>query len=745
MARSLKIAGVERWSDLVASSLEIEAVLTYQLDTARFRVRGDQPTEGEEVIIEDGSTRLFGGTIVKVDLVDKDLQVWAVECDDYTNLLDRRLVVESYENQSASDIFLDIAAKYCAGFTTTGVRTGAPVIESITFDYKPVSECFKELCEYVGWHWQPTYDKDLQFFSAEELATPAPMTLEPGGRFRNLKHSIDTQGLRNRVYVRGGTMLSDPWTYETQADGTARQWWLPHKPHDISLTVGGVAKTVGIENVHEEADYDYMINFQEKYVRCSAQTSTPAQGTIIAVTYKYDIDVITIVEDITSQNAAKAVSGGDGVYEHVIVDDSLTTIEAAEAAGNADLREHANPRVKGSFETEISGWAPGQLVTINLLDRGISGTFLVQKVTITPATPVLWTYRVEYGGRLLGIADWLHALWKAQQKKKLNETALLHKFHYGAETAKVTDEVQGTLRTPPWKVEQGLEVDLYDELYAKTETILFDDFEDLDISDWFTYGSGVISAYTHTDGNNCIKKSTYADPNGGYKLLLQQIVDYEVVLYWNRTYQSGANANRIAIEDSSFNGYGVIWDTTSGNFYIEKRTNGSAGAMASYTTATITCTVGAWYTLRFRKVGSYFEAQLFSGRTTDFSNPLGTVTASDTTYSGPFDRFVVHGGYDYLLDNVLVSYRMVQFATVGSLLVVWQPGSEAWTQPQYRTSTDGTTWSAWQAVDPAQRGPIEVPYPGYVRLKANGQVQARNWKKPFDQTDVVCGFVMCSA
>lgn len=463
MARHLYIAGVDRQSELERGSLQIDQVLTYQIDTCSFSIRGDKPSEGDEVIIEDDALgRMFAGIIVKVELArtfpDKSIKVWQVDADDWTALLDRKLVVETYENMAADAIFRDIAAKYCPGFTVNGVRSGAPVVEYIPFDYLRPSECFKQLCDYVGWHWQPDYYKDLQFFSAEEIATPAPLALEPGGPFRFGKHTIDTQGLRNRVYVRGGTMLSDPWTYEVKADGSARAWVLPHKPHDITVKVGGVTKTCGIENVHEESDYDFLMNYQEKYVRCSVQTPTPAQGVTLSFTYRYDIDVITMVEDIASQQAIAAVQGGDGVYEHSIVDDSLTTIDAAEAAGLADLREHANPRVKGSFETEVPGWAPGQLVTINLPDRGVTGTFLVQKVTITPATPELWTYRVEYGGRLLGIADWLRSLWKAQQKKKLNETTLLHKFHYGAETAKVTDEVEGTLRTPPWAVEQGTEI-----------------------------------------------------------------------------------------------------------------------------------------------------------------------------------------------------------------------------------------------------------------------------------------------
>ncbi len=447
--RSLKIAGVERRPDLERDTLRIEQALTYAVDTCSFNVTGEQPSEGEEVIIEDAGIRLFAGVIVRVEMIDRDLKLWSVDCDDYTALLDRRLVVETYENLPADDIFKDIVAKYCPGFTVNGVMTGAPIIESTgaEFEYKRPSECFKWLCDYVGWHWQPDYYKDLQFFSAEALASPAPMVLEPGGKFRFGKHSIDTQGLRNRVYVRGGTMLSDPQVVEWKADGVARIWTLPWGPHEVSLAVGEVLKSVGVENLHEEKDFDYMMSFSEKYIRCSAQTTTPVAGTTMSLTAKQDIDVITMVEDLKSQAAIAAVQGGDGVYEHVIPDDSLTTIEAAEAAGMADLREHANPRVKGSFETEVPGWQPGQIANVNLPDRGVVGEYLVQRVSISPTwpNPSIWTYRIEYGGRLLGIADFLKALVSAQQKKQMVETAILSKFNRQMETVGVSD----TLTTTP--------------------------------------------------------------------------------------------------------------------------------------------------------------------------------------------------------------------------------------------------------------------------------------------------------
>jgi hypothetical protein len=149
MARHLYIAGVDRWPDLERNTLQIDQALTYQIDTCSFRVFNEQPSEGDEVIIEDDALgRLFAGIVTKVDLAEtypdkpERFNVWKVDCDDYTALLDRRLVVESYENMSASDIFLDIVAKYCPGFTVAGVQAGAPAVEYIVFEYVRPSECF---------------------------------------------------------------------------------------------------------------------------------------------------------------------------------------------------------------------------------------------------------------------------------------------------------------------------------------------------------------------------------------------------------------------------------------------------------------------------------------------------------------------------------------------------------------------------------------------------------------------------
>ncbi len=98
-------------------------------------------------------------------------------------------------------------------------------------------------------------------------------------------------------------------------------------------------------------------------------------------------------------------------------------------------------------------WQPGQIVEINLPDRGVEGEYLIQRVTITPtwSNPSIWTFRVEYGGRLLGIADFLKALVSAQQKKRIIEPARnVQKYIYSEDTLELSDELITTPRTLPF-------------------------------------------------------------------------------------------------------------------------------------------------------------------------------------------------------------------------------------------------------------------------------------------------------
>lgn len=459
MAIIVTIAGTDRTADIMLNGVSIQQVLTYQEDSMEFTVMsGIKPTAGMSITVVDGSTTLFGGIIdgVKAEHQPGGITFWDCTARDYSYQMNAKLVADVWENHTADEIVKEILASYTTGFTSVGVDSGAPNVEYFFCDYEKVSDALKRLCEYVGWEWYVDYSKDVQFFDPSTRNTAAPIQLTDATDIRNWKHNIDEQGLVNRVYVIGGTMLSDPETFTFVADGQQTVFNLAHKPHNLTMTVAAVAVTVGTENLDEDdGSHQYMMNYQEKYVKCGSGTAAEDAGTNVAFTYQYDIPVITLVEDIDSQNAVAAVQGGDGIYEHRISDSSLTTLEAAEAAGNAYLREHSNPRVTGSFSTAQSGWDPGQILTVNSTSRSISGTFTVQKVKIKPyGTGLLYT--IEYGGRIKGIEDKLKALVSAQQASRNQDTAILSVIKSKTDTVTATDSTIAGIKAPPYYVADAI-------------------------------------------------------------------------------------------------------------------------------------------------------------------------------------------------------------------------------------------------------------------------------------------------
>ncbi|MDY6834320.1 MAG: DUF2341 domain-containing protein [Chloroflexota bacterium] len=178
----------------------------------------------------------------------------------------------------------------------------------------------------------------------------------------------------------------------------------------------------------------------------------------------------------------------------------------------------------------------------------------------------------------------------------------------------------------------------------------FDDFEDGDISDWSQYGSGTV-AWANDSGNGVLLKTANNDPNGGYSLFNNGAIgDFEMICRTNRINTSGGSQNRYGIEDGSFNGYGPRmygFTGSSQTFAIERRTGGSSAG--NIVTTTFTGNPNTWYTVKFRKYGNILEFELY-----DSSDVLvQSVSGSDATYSS-FDRFLVHGGYDFWTDDIKV-------------------------------------------------------------------------------------------
>jgi hypothetical protein len=412
---NISIAGVDRTGDVINQSVVIEDTLNDKANTCTFalidRSNSGAPATDDEIIIQiDDDNKIFAGYIIGVQLNKQSNGVltYQVNCTDYTYILDRYLAHRSYEDETDAEIITDLISRYCVGLgvTTTNVIEGVTV-NSIKFNYVQISQAIRKIAQLTGRNWYIDYDKDVHYFP--QTTDPAPFNIESGANeYSNLNISKDTSQLKNRVYVRGGTKLSDPTTYSVKGDGAARQFPLPDKPHDVTITVNGVAKTLGIKNV-DTTGYQYYLNFQEKYIEQDSGLSVLATTDTLAVTYTYDIPILVAVEDTAS-------IAENGVKEFAIFDKSINTTQAARDRASAELTDYANDIIEGSFTTETPGFRSGQYININLSEYDVDDDYIVQKVVARSLGAGKYVYTISIASsKTMGIIKFLIGLLEANK------------------------------------------------------------------------------------------------------------------------------------------------------------------------------------------------------------------------------------------------------------------------------------------------------------------------------------------
>ncbi len=178
----------------------------------------------------------------------------------------------------------------------------------------------------------------------------------------------------------------------------------------------------------------------------------------------------------------------------------------------------------------------------------------------------------------------------------------------------------------------------------------FDDFGDGDISDWYQYGSGVVQI-ANDGGNYVLLKTAYNDSHGGYSLFNNGAISgFEAVFKTKRINENGGAQNRYGIENGSFNGYGPrMYDFNSlpSNFAIERRTGGLSTNLTAKSTSAYQW--DSWMTVKFRRYGSTLEFELYNSS----GSLVESISTSNSSYNS-FDRFVVHGGYEFYTDDIRV-------------------------------------------------------------------------------------------
>lgn len=184
-------------------------------NTANVRIRSYTPVEGNEIKIYGGTTApgslLFAGNIQSFTQVaegSRNNVAYDLNCNDYTTLLDRKLVYASFSNVSVSTIIATLISNFTSGFTTVGVEANLPA-RSFSWSGVNVSQALTEAAQSVAAKWKMGYNRDLSFGTTARTF-PNPDTVTAAISFLNgTTASRDITQIRNRVYVafKGSTVL----------------------------------------------------------------------------------------------------------------------------------------------------------------------------------------------------------------------------------------------------------------------------------------------------------------------------------------------------------------------------------------------------------------------------------------------------------------------------------------------------------------------------------------------------------
>ncbi|MBI4119237.1 MAG: hypothetical protein HY456_00130 [Parcubacteria group bacterium] len=381
MPLTLKINAVDRSNHVKWDTLQKVEVLSKEVDRMEFEILKTPsktiPDVGQEITLDEGANKIFGGVIVERNEVNKGglLLGYHIRCKDYSQFLDRKVVTKSYANQTARAIILDIISTFTSGFTTANVAASTPTVASIKFNYEQVTRCLTQLADQIAWDWYVDYDKDIHFFDTE--ANPAPFNLDDTtGNFewKTLEINKSLLQLKNAVFVRGGEYkktISEANAIDKYKAATGQKTFaLAYKYDNITVKKNGAVQTIGTDQQTDPATVNLLYNFNEKFITFSTGL---ASGDDVVVYGDAFIPIIALVKDQVSIATY-------GEYQTPVVDKSITSINEAQTRAKAELKKYAESVFESRFKTTKTGLKVGHQINLNSTIRNINKNFKINRI-----------------------------------------------------------------------------------------------------------------------------------------------------------------------------------------------------------------------------------------------------------------------------------------------------------------------------------------------------------------------------
>jgi hypothetical protein len=459
MSFTVTIDTVDRTSLVVFNSIRKTDNLNQAVDQLEFDIKKYgatltyAPSLGDEVVVARDGDTIFGGVIIRIteNIEASKILTYSVECSDYSQYLKRQLVTERYENMTVAAIITSLRTNYTTdGFTS--VNAGSTlVIDSISFNRITVADALEKLAKAISYVWYVDYDKDIHFFPKNTELAPFNLTDSSNNYIYNSLQIVeDLSQIRNSVLVQGGeTVAPATRTEYWSGDATRTHFPLSNKFASLpTVTVGGSPQTVGVEYLDDDASFDCLWNFNEKYLRFTAGNVPGAGTNNIVIEGYYLYPIVVSVPSPSSQVTF-------GVYEFAITDKSIRSQAEAIARAQAELTSYQNQLYEGQFRTYEDGLRSGQVITITSSQRSKTLSVLIQSVSAKMRDPLGTS--MEYTARFatlrsLGIIEYLQDQLRSKEVIVDDEETLLN-FYPLTDTVGCSDSLAApTDTTAPYVI-----------------------------------------------------------------------------------------------------------------------------------------------------------------------------------------------------------------------------------------------------------------------------------------------------
>lgn len=403
----ITIDGNDRTANIPIESIEINNVLTRQIDTARFTVEDGNAfnlQELDEVIISNDAetTRYFAGFIEKLEEVEADSGLdldYRVVCTDYTWLLEHpeELVNEEYEDETDQAMIQDFMATSCPD-----IEVSTYVDELFTYDgiiqwpRKAPREIIEKLADAAGGDYYVDYGPTagaelahLYYFDTGTYTAPFDLSDSP-----DMSTTYPVEDLQktthapaaNLVDVIGDTYLGADHTFYLMGDGDKTVLDLPYRIRKPSTAASiqvwvwdGAAwdgpLDVGTKYLHDDdlgTTYDVLYAYKEQYLEFDTAPGDYTQA--VKITARQEIPVRVRVRSYASETrygrwiAAK------------LVDSDISTRDDARRRGQTFLAQEALAAPRFRCVVRELGLKAGQVITLTIANRGLDDEYMIQRV-----------------------------------------------------------------------------------------------------------------------------------------------------------------------------------------------------------------------------------------------------------------------------------------------------------------------------------------------------------------------------